>query len=522
MLAFKVDSLPDLHMASSISARQDGDEWQAYLFWHEAVSMLFGGEISAVGFEVDEFRAFDDIAVKFRTPRKDGRGGFVDAEYYQVKFSAAYTKKITTDSLIDPKFINAESVSLLERLRDAARLCRTSGKRCRFSLVAPWPVDSDDDLGKLVDTSTGAIRLSVLREGITDASAMGKVRKKWRDVLKVDDEELCEVLQHLCIMPRYETLESARRRLNMGLSGTGLKLIPDCSMTDPYAQLIWKLHKQDKQWFSPDGVLESCKEEGLYIGLADKVASPPSRVLGVRSFMRWAENLEDETDAMICVTEHFSQRQVKEVSLWEGEILPGLHKFFSSEIKPGAAIDLELQTHSSLAFAAGYLVEPKAGVKVGVRQRSIEGTERWAVEKPSTTVEMPTLNVKESSFRAGDGLACAFSVTHDIRESVSSHLSKEGFSGRLLEIAVENPSQTAVANGHQAYQLASALVREIAARRGSSASPVHLFLSAPNGLVFLVGQLSRALGDFQFYEFDFGGTKEYSRSVLLSPSYALA
>jgi hypothetical protein len=509
-------------MASAISARQDGDEWQAYLFWQEAVSMLFGGEISAVGFEVDEFRAFDDIAVNFSKPRQDGRGGLVDAEYYQIKFSAAFTKKITADSLIDPKFINADSVSLLERLRDAVRLSRANGKRCRFSLVAPWPVDSDDDLGTLVDTSTGAIRLTVLRVGKTDISEMGKVRKKWRDVLKVDDDELFDVLQHLCISPRFETLESARRRLNMGFSSTGLKLIPDCTVTDQYAQLIWKLHKQGKQWYSPEDILTVCKQEELYVGLAEKTTSPPARVLGVRSFMRWAENLEDETDAMVCVTEHFSQRQVKEASLWQSEILPRLQKFFSSEIKPGSAIDLELQTHASLAFATGYLVEPKAGVKVGVRQRSIGGIERWAVENPGTTAEMPVVNASERSFGGGDGLACAFSVTHDIRESVSSHLSKDGFTGRLLELTLESQSQTAVANGHQAYQLASVMTREIAARRGSSASPVHLFLSAPNGLVFLVGQLSRALGEVQLYEFDFGSTKEYSRSVLLSPSYALA
>lgn len=509
-------------MASAISARQDGDAWQAYLFWREAIFMLNGHDISRVGFEVEEFRAFDDVAVAFKAPRQNGCGQLIHADYYQVKFSAAFTKKITSDDLVDPRFINADKFSLLERLRDAARLCETSGRRCRFVLVAPWPVDPDDLLGKLVDSSTGAIRIGALREGKTDKSAMGALRKNWRDVLKVQDEELFTVLGYLSIKPRYETLEDSRRNLNMGLSGAGLQRISDLTLTDPYSQLIWRLHRQGQHWFALEDVIASCKQEGLYLGAGGSSAVPRPRILGVRSFMRWAENLEDETDAMVCLTHNFSQRQIRDASLWKSSILPSLKDFLSAEVKAGTAVELELQTHATLAFITGYLIEPKAGVRVAIRQRSINGVELWSLGRSGEPAGGEDVQVKEMSLGYGNDLACALSVTHDTCSDVQSYLAEQGYSGRLLHVSVGSPSQTAVKNGDDAYRLAAAAVHEMAKRRGSNEGPLHLFMSVPNGLAFLAGQLSRALGEVQLYEFDFGGSKGYSKSALLTPSHALA
>lgn len=146
-------------------------------------------------------------------------------------------------------------------------------------------MNPDDPLGKLVDSSTGGIRLQVLREGKTDDSLMGAVRKQWREALDVDDEELFMILGHLSIKPRFETLEDARRNLNMGLSGAGLRQISDCTVTDPYSQLIWKLHKEGKHWFCPDDLLSRCQGEGLYVGTNGRTESTRPRVLGVRSFI---------------------------------------------------------------------------------------------------------------------------------------------------------------------------------------------------------------------------------------------
>ena len=95
-------------LPSSIAARQAGDDFQAYLFWIEACHLILQGEISRVGFEVNEYKAFDDVAAEYPVPRMDGNGGLVDADHWQVKFSATFAKEVTYEALAQPAFINAD------------------------------------------------------------------------------------------------------------------------------------------------------------------------------------------------------------------------------------------------------------------------------------------------------------------------------------------------------------------------------------------------------------------------------
>lgn len=211
--------------------------------------MVNSQDIARVGFEVQEFTAFDDIAVEYKEPRPDGVGGTSVGDYYQVKFSATYSKEISAESLVDPALINADKVSLLERLRDAACACIRDKRAIRFVLVSPWPIKSGDILAKLVDTTSGAIRFDELRRGKTAQSEAGAIRKLWSDRLGVYETELFEILRFLRIRFRPSTLEDSRRNLNHGLSAAGFKQVSDFTQTDAYSSLIWKLESQKKQWF---------------------------------------------------------------------------------------------------------------------------------------------------------------------------------------------------------------------------------------------------------------------------------
>lgn len=103
-------------MADAIAARQHGDDYQAYLFWKEVCSLLANRGIARVGFEVDSFRAFDDVAVEYSTPRADGHGGQVDSDHWQVKFSVTFGKELTCHALTDPATIR-ERAGLTEMIR---------------------------------------------------------------------------------------------------------------------------------------------------------------------------------------------------------------------------------------------------------------------------------------------------------------------------------------------------------------------------------------------------------------------
>jgi hypothetical protein len=511
-------------MSTAIAARRNGDDWQAYLFWHEALFMVNGHDIARVGFEVQEFTAFDDVAVEYKEPRPDGVGGMSVGDYYQVKFSATYAKEISAEALVDPALINADKVSLLERLRDAARVCIRDKRAIRFVLISPWPIKSGDLLAKLVDTTSGAIRFDELRKGKTAKSEAGAVRKLWCDRLEVDETELFEILRYLRIRLRPSTLEDSRRNLNHGLSAAGFTPISDFTQTDPYSSLIWKLEGQKKQWITASDIREVCTKEGLCLGKPAAQENPP-RVLGVRTFLRWAENLEDETDSMVCLTDNFSQRHIKEHGRWAGAVLPGLRSFFSGEIVAGKPIELELQTHSTVAFATGYLIEPKAGVQVGIRQRGISGVSAWKLERKASHENVSgdgTVVAKELKLGAGPQLACAIGITHPIEADVRNCLSGKSEVGELLSVSVPHPSAMSVKDGHHAFELAEAIINAVRAKRSTSNSgPLHLFMAVPNGLAFLLGQLARVLGTIQVYEFDFGGTHQYSESIVLEPSYSL-
>ncbi len=512
-------------MATAIAARQNGDDWQAYYFWREVLFMLAGkeiAEIARVGFEVGEFKAFDDVAIEHTKGRPDGRGGLVQADYYQIKFSTALAKYISADALTDPAFINASSVSLLERLRDAVANSKKANRSVRFILLSPWPVAPDDILGPLVDMSTGAIRIEELKKGATAKSKNGGLREKWCKHLNVTEPELYTMLERFCIRVRPSTLEEARRDLNLGLSAAGLTNIPDATLTDAYSSLIWKLSGLGRRWFTTSEILECCKQEQLMCpNPVTKTAGSP-RVLGIRSFMRWAENLEDETDALICLTEYFTQRHIRDRSLWASSVLPGLKNFLTSELKAGRPIELDLQTHGTIAFAAGYLTEPKAGIKVGIRQRSLEGLKVWGIEPDGLAVTEGLLEFNETVLGDASGVACAISITHSISQAVEAYLNSQGNFGHLLGLSVPQPSALAVKSGNHAFQIAQALVEEIRNKRPANhQGPLHLFVAMPNGLAFMFGQLARALGDIQLYEFDFGGTGGYSKSVLLQPSYSI-
>ena len=62
-------------MALSVVARILGDDYQARWFWFQACRLFSNSEVvESVSYEIEKYKGFDDVAIKYGKPVQDGRG----------------------------------------------------------------------------------------------------------------------------------------------------------------------------------------------------------------------------------------------------------------------------------------------------------------------------------------------------------------------------------------------------------------------------------------------------------------
>jgi hypothetical protein len=173
-------------MTQAVTVRRDGDSFQARMFWLKAAGLLDpAGPIAKVGFESGP-GGFDDIWVEYDPPILDQEGKPLRREHIQCKWH------VTPDSygymqVADPEFINANARSLLQRALAAQRGHAPQGEGARFQLVTNWRINREDPLRKLVNERSHTLRVDMLYASATDRSAMGQIRKFWREHLGIDE-----------------------------------------------------------------------------------------------------------------------------------------------------------------------------------------------------------------------------------------------------------------------------------------------------------------------------------------------
>jgi len=59
---------------------------------------------------------------------------------------------------------------------------------------------------------------------------------------------------------------------------------------------------------------------------------PEAYQVGIRSFLQWAEYLEDETHAMLSLLQYFEGRKIKSPELWQAQVFPELENFISRTV----------------------------------------------------------------------------------------------------------------------------------------------------------------------------------------------
>lgn len=491
-------------MAQAIAARSQGDDYQARWFWLQ-VCRLFQprSKVMRVGYEVADVKSLDDVAVYYGDDMPDEDGHDLRADYFQVKFHVTGAGSFTWERMMDPAFINAESVSLLQRLRDAQRQHAPDGRGCRFYVYSPWPVDPNDLLARVYSRSDDRLLWSRLSQG-GPGSRFGKLRAVWRAHLGIDsDEELERILRPVRIR-QGPSLAELQERLNERLLSAGLEPIGEGALASKYDDLPRKLLPSRRTEFTRPEMEELCHREGLWRG--QTIPEPTAYRIGVRSFLRWAEQLEDETDTLLDLTGHFDGRHVRSPDLWNGEIFPEITAFLSQSLRGRRHAHLHLHAHATLAFATGYALA-KAPLDVAVVQLTARGQALWRPEQPTASASYPGWAFTDERLNStGSDVAIGLSVRHDVKEDVRAYAGAMlPQAGRIIwGVVPPGPAETALADGAHAHQLAQALsaylreCRTAEERRGA----LHIFASAPNGLLFFMGRLGLSYGRCVLYEYD--------------------
>lgn len=490
-------------------ARRHGDDFQARWFWLKAVSLLDPlSPVIRAGYESGP-RGFDDTWVAYdpALAPPDHEGRTILRRHMQCKWHTTAGTFGYAD-LAGHDFINAKRHSLLSRALAAQQTHAADGVGSRFELVTNWRVAAADPLLDLIRKEHNHIDLDRLFDQTTDQSRMGKVRKLWCDHIGLDHAGLRLLARTLGIMETPESLESLRERLDERFATVGLKRIPAGETGFPYDDIIFKLAAQDRIEFDRASFRVLCEREKLF----DPSGRPEkSMTLGVRSFLHPIDNLEERCLDILDFVPLFDGRYIRNEDDWQGRILPALRTAMINAGRSADAVRLILDAHASLAFAAGSVLNVKSGKRIEIEQR-MGGRRFWSAEDVPTDAVWPKFSFDEQVHDSGKSdVAVAISLTHDVSQSVHAFVSvHRPHIGRTLRCQPNGgSSQISVRCGRHAWMLAESVVREIRRLRdaGLARGRVHVFIAAPNGFTFFLGQQQKALGPVALYEWDFEGLR---------------
>lgn len=504
-------------MVSSVRASLLGHHYQHRHFWIEACR-LFNERalVSRVAIERIEVRAFDDVTTTYAKPRFDAFNRQIDGDCYQLKFHVDYDREIHGRDLIIPKFIGAPTYSLFDRLAEATR---DGALPKRLTLVTPWRIANDDPLRKLVSPRTGEIVLGHLfAESAT--KEMHELRESWRTALgSPTDAGMMSMLQHLVIrdgIPQWQ-LDG---ELENSLVRAGLAPIDPGKLGHPYISLSEAFLAGETYEHDANGLEAYLKAEGLWVGRREQT-DHDSIPLGIKSFSPFAFHLEDEANVLNLLP-FFHGRATAEEVQWDRDVFDPIKQFLEAQVQAGKRYELYFDTHLSIAFAAGWILDKASSVITPIQRFPSGQRLRWPNEGASETGPLWE-DARVVDLGAGPETAVAIEVTQPVTDDVAIYLKNSAPAvGKLVVFTVAGgPSRTSVRDGHHAHALAESLCELVRDLRPAAerARPLHLFVAAPAALAFLIGRQAAPWGPTISYEYDFD-TKApgaYSPSFRLPP-----
>lgn len=487
-------------LGSSIAGRSGflGIEYQHRYFWIQACRLFIErSAVRGVGLERPIVRVFDDVVTDYAVDQIDGHGRAISDDRAQLKFHVDFARDIRGADLADPKFINAKTFSLLDRLRRATRVGDIPS---RLTLITPWGLADGDPIRSLVSGRYGEINITKLFA--SDASrAMRGLRETWRSELGgVDDERLAAILRHLEIrhsVPQWQLDDRLRDKLAIA----GLSMVDGSKLVDPYLAISSAFIKNRTHVHDAGSLERVLRVEGLWG--ASQAVGDDAEPLAIKSFAPLAVHLEDEA-ATLDLTRFFAGRFTLPEVDWDGDLAPRIRDFLVTRVQDGGRYLLHFDAHLSAAYLAGHVLG-KSGAEIVPVQRSVGRRIPW--RRTGSVVAGPAWEVHEVSMGDGPEVAVAVEVTRAIEADVAQFLrAHRPAVGRVIVARIAGGvGPASVRDGDHAHALADEFVSLVDRRMSDDArgKPIHIFLAAPATLTFLLGREGRALGRSVLYEFDF-------------------
>lgn len=484
-------------------ARWHGDNYQARIFWENAFNLLLPHScVVEVTFEANGPKAFDDVVVKYDPPVVRSGPERVSAEYHQVKWHVQTGGRFGYEDFVDPDFIGAQSFSLLERLQQARK---TAPASAHFAFLTTYRIKDNDPLAKLISGHDKTLLIERLFDGTTDRSRMGKVRKCWREHLKLtNDDDLQTVVRGLRVLDGYRSLEELRAEINLKAQVVGVLACNAADSDFRYDELARQLKVRQLNALNREAFLQLCRDEGLLVERAEE--PDPFLSIAVRSFLGPAADIVGAApEHTLLLTDDFRHRYLQDDREWQRDIRPKVEAFLRDAVKKSARLRLILDAHASIAFLAGAVLDLKSGVQTELVQKGRVGIKTWRPDDGSAA-KGPRFEVVDEALGGGHEIAILISVSQPVtaqaRAYVAAHLPDVG---RLMSFAMPTgPGQQNVAGGEHAATLAEQVsnhLREVTADEPDAT--VHIFAAAPNSLLFFLGQHHQAIAPCIIYEFDF-------------------
>ncbi len=494
-------------MSNSVIPIQQGFDYQARLFWLKVCDLFLPfSKVQSVGYELDEVKSFDDVVVTYSEPIPETNGLVKSKDYYQSKFHSHQTNPIYYTSLIDPEFIGAKTNSFLQKLSNAFDRAEAEKQTHIYNLFTPSTIHPDDSLSKLYSNFDGTLNIKRLYEGKTEKSEFGGIRFAWLNHLQTSEENLRNLILRLKIINGQSSMRLLEE-LNLKLALAGFRPIEAGSVSNAYDDLVRKLHQMGKNNFDRDEIQQIAEAEKIWVG-KPTTDYPTEKTIGIRSFIKFAEEMPNLTFDMICLAPNFDGRFIKSEDLWNDEILPQMLGFIQKYEDLRETIYVLLDTHTSVAFAAGHSIHPKAAAKfVPVQKNEFRHPEVWNVHNVQSD-EKGWQTEEIQMHDTGNELAVAIGVTHavapDVKEFVAHSLPS---ANRILSFEVQpKPSTNSVKDGNHAFFLAEELAQKVIAEvKSKGCQSVHIFASAPVGFMFYLGKKLQlpASCRIYLYEYDF-------------------
>ena len=496
-------------MATQVIPRQQGDDYQARLFWLNACQLFRpASHVTKVVFESKDVPYFDDVVVYFDDTMIDEFRNPLKMDCYQVKYHVTPEQTFGFKDLTKPHFISSKRTSILQRLHKAQSDLAPNGLGCRFFWTSPNYINSSDTLIKLVSNDNHRIRFEHFCKTDGLANDFCQVRDAWQQHLNLDSiEGLSIVLRPFRLYHGSSALTSIKHFLNLHLELAGLVPLDEATVSNPYDDLIRKLHGQGINSFTRELLMDICKQENLWAGKEPKVEK--RQTVGIRSFSRKFADISTECDNHLCLLKYFDNRQLQEPHSWQTTIYQEVDDYLKQSLDGSQPISLILDCHSSISFACGYTLDTKSGLDISVLQHPKNG-KRANWHPDSGIDDYPSLlwSIEEHKINDnGNELAIGISVTHDVANDLTLHVTNNVLNvGRALHLKI-NPSigYDSIKDGKHAALLATDFVKLI--RENATAKErlgiIHFYIAAPNALTFFLGQVARSIGAVQLYEYDF-------------------